>query len=79
MLRRPGTEGLRERRATPIHNVKQPGAGCARHHSLIPSSRNSCRTAARFAPAALAAPRVSFVLLPPPRGDGGAPGGASLE
>ena len=29
MLRRPGTEGLRERRATPIHNVKQPGAGCA--------------------------------------------------
>ena len=49
-------------------------------HSLILSNRNSCRTAALSAPAALAAPRVySFILLPPPRGDGGAPTGASLE
>ena len=34
-------------------------------HSFEPQF---CRTAARFAPAALAAPRVSFLLLPPPRG-----------
>jgi hypothetical protein len=66
----PRTRGLRERRATPIHNVKQPGAECARHPLF-----RFCRTAILFELQFSPLPRRlrrpgdrSFILLPPPRG-----------
>ena len=57
--------------ATPIHNVKQRNPG-------MPFARHLYPTVALLPPGRLRRDR-SFILLPPPRGDGGAPTGASLE